>query len=195
MSRILFILLAAVSFAIAAEPTNGDILATIRRCVPSAAPAAPVDHPEQAFTGEFTQSPEVAQRAGAAMAGNHLHLFSDHTYIYLEWADILPPTIYDKGAWSFDGHVIRLETDNTVPQKYACQDKVYAPITAEISGAKQLFLIGIDREYCYFQENAKLGDDFMFLLCFRARVAPSGNDAATKAKLMKDAWRPDFFRR
>ena len=123
-----------------------------------------------------------------------ISIFSDQTYIYIRWADILPPTIYDKGAWSFDRQFIRLVTDNTVSQKRAMHDQYFVPLTTEISGVKQLFLFGTNRDYSYFLEHAKSGDDFMFLLCSRARIDLITDTNATKTRLMDEAWRPDFFR-
>jgi hypothetical protein len=48
------------------------------------------------------------------LSGNDLYLFPDGTYIYDEWADIRPRTIYDKGMWQIEGGAIFLRSDQDI---------------------------------------------------------------------------------
>lgn len=42
---------------------------------------------------------------GSGLSGSELYLFDDDTYIYTEWADVEPETIYDKGRWTLERRV------------------------------------------------------------------------------------------
>ncbi len=195
--RIFFIWIATISCAIAAEPPVSDMLTIIHRYVPSAKLATNIALSVSTFAGDFTSSPELVRRLGgpgAELSGNHLYLFVDQSYIYVEWADIMPLTIYDKGTWRFDGQFIQLQTDNTVPQKHTRHDRVFIPLATEISGVKQLSILGIDHGYGCLQKFAEKDGDFNFHLCSRARIGGITDTSATKTRLMKEAWRPAFFR-
>lgn len=46
--------------------------------------------------------------------GNDLYLFPDGTYVYDEWADIQPLTIYDRERWQVENGTIVLTSDNDI---------------------------------------------------------------------------------
>ncbi len=199
LPRTILVLCLTASAAIAAEPSTSDILKVVTRSIPSAASATPTPttaEPGVFFAGHYSISPEVRRRAGPPMTGDHLYLLPDGSYLYTEWGCLLPETIADKGTWTFAGGRIRLATDNSVSQKPARHDRTFFPLSVEVGGMRQFFVLGFPREYNYFREKTAPPDDFMFLLCARARIAElSASDAAaTKAQLMRTAWNPDFYR-
>ena len=55
-------------------------------------------------------SKELIKRVGPALAGNNLYNFPDNTYVYCEWADVMPSTVFDRGTWSFSETVLHLES-------------------------------------------------------------------------------------
>src|SRR5436190_23502343 len=77
-----------------------DVLAVVRRFFASAEAMPAGDKPETTFSGAYTSSPpELTKRAGPPMRGDYLFLYPDGDFIYEEWMDIMPPTIFDKGKW------------------------------------------------------------------------------------------------
>jgi hypothetical protein len=69
--------------------------------------------PEQ-FAGRYANPPEELNRTQEPLVGNNLYLFPDRTYIYCEWANIMPKTIFDKGTWTFATGMIELKSDPDV---------------------------------------------------------------------------------
>jgi hypothetical protein len=141
-----------------------------------------------------SRSPEQDRRAGPAPTGDDLYLFPDGSYLYLEWGCILPPTIYDKGKWTYQHKFVQLKSDGSLPQTERPRDRSYLPLTSvDRSGA--LRLMGTDFEYHYFRKHADKNDDFMLLICTKTRVEliTTGTAAALYKRLMETAWRPEFF--
>jgi hypothetical protein len=66
--------------------------------------------PEQ-FAGKHANpSQELVKRAGLPLAGNNLYLLPNNTYVYCEWADAMPNTVFDEGTWSFSGSILELKS-------------------------------------------------------------------------------------
>src|SRR5690348_14970383 len=78
------------------------------------------------------------------LAGDGLHLFPDRTYIYVEWGDLLPPTIFDKGTWSVAGARLTLSSDASVTWKPTL-DRDHVPLRREGVPAEVL-LFGVERD-------------------------------------------------
>jgi len=59
-----------------------------------------------------------------------------------------------------------------------------------------VFAVGTERELTYFEEHAKDDPEFMFLLnsLKRERNISEAETAALRKKLMKEKWKPDFYR-
>ena len=192
----ILVLFYVASIAAAADPSSSDVLAAVTPSMASAASATPTAETGVFFAGHYSLSPEVARRAGSPMTGDHLYLFPDGSYLYTEWGCLLPETIADKGTWAFADGRIKLASDQTVSQKQARRDRTFFPLSVEVGGTRQLFVLGFPRDYHYFREHTAPPNDFMFLLCARARIAvfSASDAAATKARLMKTAWNPNFFR-
>src|SRR6266699_5616844 len=65
----------------------------------------------QRLAGKYSNPPKEFH---GGLSGDDLHLFPDGTYIYCEWADIMPVTVYDKGMWRMSGLTIELTSDAEV---------------------------------------------------------------------------------
>jgi len=52
----------------------------------------------EGISGRYcTHGPSLAGRLAPALSGSELYLFPGSTYIYLEWADVLPLTVHGRG--------------------------------------------------------------------------------------------------
>lgn len=65
-------------------------------------------------------------------SGDDLYLFPDQTYLYLEWMDILPYKIYDRGTWDYREGFVILKTDGAIAGGREPRDAVYLPLVATI---------------------------------------------------------------
>jgi hypothetical protein len=150
------------------------------------------------LAGRYTsESKELRKRIGGFLSGDELYLFPDGTYIYCEWADIEPTTVYDKGTWKATGGLVELKSDPEItwdPGKYHRYDRRYAAFHRS-SRNNEIMLIGVDYALPRFEEEA--GDDpaFMLLVAARKRETTFTREKAEKlkAKLMKESWRPEYF--
>jgi hypothetical protein len=146
-----------------------------------------------AFYGDFTsESKSMLKRVGAFLSGDHLYLFTDGSYLYVEWADVQLETIYDRGRWEYkDGNII-LISDQTVPGFQALEDRTFLPI--EYKG--QLRLLGSKEQITYFQENAGDDPELMLMICSREKVESFTPEKSqlVQARLLKEAWRPDAWK-
>lgn len=151
------------------------------------------------LVGRYTsESKELRKRIGGFLSGDDLYLFPDGSYIYCEWADIEPTTVHDKGTWKATGGLVELKSDPEVtwdPGKYRRYDRRYAAFHRS-SRNNEIILIGVDYALPRFEEEA--GDDpaFMLLVVGKKREATFNRAAAKalKARLLKESWRPEYFR-
>ena len=188
-------------------PTPDEILATVQKHVPTVRKlSAPAD-PIRAFAGKFSPSAELKPSVGGALSGDYLYLFADRSFIYVHWADIPPrKTIHDKGSWTYEGGFIVLSTDNSVPQKHAVKhDSRYVPLLMTFGSHEHLSLIGTNRRFDFFREkvdeplppaiNVSRIKESLLRICTYARseTYTESEEQETKARLMKDGWRPEYF--
>jgi hypothetical protein len=150
------------------------------------------------LAGRYTSaSNELGKRVGGFLSGDDLYLFPDGTYIYCEWTDVSPVTVYDKGAWTLAVGLVELKSDPDVtwdPAAYRQYERRYASVRRSPRN-KEILLVGVGHALSYFEEKA--GDDPEFMLLVLAKKRESTFDrakaAAVKAQLMKEAWRPESF--
>jgi hypothetical protein len=133
---------------------------------------------------------------GPGLSGEECYLFSDASYIYTEWADILPETIYEKGTWYVkDGFVI-LKSDGSLPGGARHIDHVYAPLL--LNEGSDVYLMSHRWHFSYFQDNAdkRSADEVMFSICTLRRKSQPTKAAQEEKKreLMSKAWNPDFYK-
>ena len=61
------------------------------------------------IAGQYTNpGKELIRRIGGALSGDVLYVFPDNTYVYCEWADIMPTTVFDKGTWDISDGILKL---------------------------------------------------------------------------------------
>jgi|HubBroStandDraft_6_1064221.scaffolds.fasta_scaffold82199_5 hypothetical protein len=144
-------------------------------------------------------SKELRERVGGFLFGDDLYLFPDGTYIYCEWSDISPVTISDKGTWSLGENSVELKSGPEItwdPGAYRQYDRKYAVIRRS-SQPKEVLLVGVEYKLSNFEQSA--GDDpgFMLLVVSMKRESTIDGKQATalKAKLMKSAWRPEYYQK
>jgi hypothetical protein len=187
----LLILLATES-----SPSGADALARLQARVQVAA----LGLEPESIAGKYTSaSEEVASHwGGGHLSGEDLHLFPDHTYIYCEWADIEPETVYDKGTWSAVGSVVELRSDPEVSWAKSASRKLGRRyLGVRRAGRKQdALLVGLPGALEYFESEAKDDPGFMLLIVglLRTERYSSSKAARVKSRLMRDAWRPEYFK-
>ena len=149
------------------------------------------------FAGQYSNpSKEVMKRwGGGTLSEDNLYIFPDKTYIYCEWADIMPTIVIDMGTWSFIGGVLELKSDPEITWDHRLERRFLAVRRPAHNG--EILLVGTDRDIKYFEENAGDDPEFMLLLNSkgRERILSRSGTARLKAKLMRESWRPEYFRK
>ena len=190
ISALLFVLA-----QLAAIPTAHEAVERLRAKTPVEAVVYP-SLPQLA--GRYTTtSKELGKRVGPFLHGDDLYLFSDGTYIYCEWADIEPVTVYDKGTWSVAEGFIDLKSDADVtwdPGKYRWYDRRYVAVRRN-SRVNEVLLVGVEYALPYFEKKA--GNDPAFMLLINAKKRETTfsrtRGATLKSRLLKESWRPEYF--
>ncbi len=136
---------------------------------------------------------------GPTLSGQDLYLFPDGSYFFLRWADIEPPTIYDKGRWSFRGGLVSLQSDHSAPQDIFpySRDTAFVPFYHKVSGERTLLLMGTRSQFSYFKENGTDSDAHMLFLCSltRAEAIDPSSAAVLKRKIYEESWIWDLFKK
>ena len=109
------------------------------------------------------------------LSGESLYLFPDGSFVYTEWADIQPETIYDKGTWRLESGVLDLSPDTDITWKQTWERRYL------------LVRLGSDRG-----SPVLMGIDDGPGLVRRTRLDERGS-RARKAALFPGAWRPGWF--
>lgn len=148
--------------------------------------------PASDIAGHYSSNPKELDRS--VLSGNDLYLFPDGSYLYLEWADVEPVTIRDKGSWTFSAGTVKLTSDRDVKWDPAAE-RSYVVVHRQ-SKPREVLLIGITLALPYFEEKADDDPNFMLLLVAKTRTASFHQQsvAQIKAKLMREAWKPEYFR-
>ena len=149
------------------------------------------------FAGQYANPSKEVMKSwgGGTLSRDDLYIFPDKTYIYCRWADILPTTVYDKGTWSFVGEILELKSDPQITWDPELERKFLAVRRPAHNG--EILLVGTDRDIKYFEENTGDDPEFMLLLNSkeRERILSRSETARLKAKLMRESWRPEYFRK
>jgi hypothetical protein len=161
---------------------------------------APLTGTGESIAGKYVNPPkEWTARWGGGLSGEDLHLFPDGTYIYCEWADVQPLTVYDKGVWRMSGLTIELTSDPEVTWGQSGWgsrlERRY--LLLQRAGRKHdALLIGLGRALSSFESESKDDPDMMLLIAGLLRAEAYGQRKATKVKaqLMEYAWRPESFK-
>jgi hypothetical protein len=130
------------------------------------------------------------------LLGSEFYLFSDGTYLYTCWADIMPETICERGTWNVNGGFIHLTSDGSVPSDWRPEDRAYAPVLAGDSNG--VCLMGWPRQFSRLVERAEDPEEEPIVVFSLggirrkeklSRLAQEG----LRERLMSRAWRPEFF--
>lgn len=146
--------------------------------------------------GHYSSNPEeLRKRVGPPLGGDDLYLFPDGSYLYIEWADILPATIQDKGTWAISAGEISLTSDPDITWKTRTADRHYL-LARRSSHASEVLAVGTNFDLAYFEKHAEEDPEFMLLVCSKLRVNEISENVSVelKKKLMREAWRPEFYR-
>jgi hypothetical protein len=147
------------------------------------------------LAGQYTSSSEeLGRRVGGFLSGNDLYLFPDGSYIYCEWGDIEPVTVHDKGTWRVKDGFLELETGADVTWKPNLEREYI--IVHRASRPDEIVLVGAKDDLSYFEQNAGHDPEFMLLVVSKVRRTPltRSESAKLKARLMRENWRPQYFR-
>jgi len=148
------------------------------------------------IAGQYASPPkELIKRVGPPLAGNNLYIFPDKTYVYCEWADVMENTVFDKGTWSFAEGVLELKSDPEIRWNPRLERRFLA--VRRPSHSDEILLIGIEGELPYFEKKAGDDPELMLLIVAKQREKPlsQAESAKLKTNLMREGWRPDFFRK
>ncbi len=145
----------------------------------------------QRLAGKYSDPTKEFQ---PGLSGNDLCLFPDETYIYDEWADIEPLAVRDKGTWKLTDGLVVLTSDSDVTWDPDAERKYVA--VRRRSRPHEILLLGIGRHLSYFEEKANDSPEIELLVVAKERLKTfSGAPAAKmKSKLMRESWRPEYFR-
>ena len=138
-SLVLVLCFARVGFA--AEPGPLQRLQAVVR-------VEPVSRLTQAKLAGKYSSPTKEFLPG--LSGDDLDLFPDGTYIYDEWADIQPLTIYDKGQWKVDDGIIVLSSDKEISWNPG-EEHRYIAVTRR-GHLNEILLVGTGTALSRFEE-------------------------------------------
>jgi hypothetical protein len=148
------------------------------------------------ISGQYKNpSKELKEHIGYALNGDSLYVFSDKTYMYCVWGDVMPDTIVDKGQWTFSDGELHLKSDSEITWDPEIDRTLLAVRRA--FHLREILLIGADRDVSYFENNAKGDPNLMLLILGKMREASFNPEQAAKVKrdLYRNDWRPDFFRK
>lgn len=138
---------------------------------------------------------ELIRRIGGALSGDVLYIFPDNTYVYCEWADIMPTTVYDKGTWDISDGILKLTSSPKIAWNPEVERRFL--VVHRRSQAAEILLVGIDEKLPYFEEQAGDDPETMLLIVAKQRgnTISQAKTARLKAKLMRESWRPEYFRK
>jgi hypothetical protein len=144
------------------------------------------------YTGETS---ELQSRVGPFLSGEDLYLFPDGSYVYLKWADVMPRTVYDKGKWTGRAGVVELISDPEITWDPSI-DRRHLLVRRAVR-KQEIMLLALPADIDYFEKNASDDPELMLLIVGMARteVLTEKTSAAVKARLMREAWNPNFFRK
>jgi len=147
------------------------------------------------LAGHYTNPPkDLLRRIGGVLSGDDLYLFPDGTYIYCEWADIQPLTIYDKGRWIFANGAVELKSDPDVTWDPGA-DRTYVAVRRR-SKKKEVLLLGVHSDLPRFEAESQDNPELTLLYVAKGRdsTITRSKTAGVKARLLRESWRPEYFK-
>ena len=147
------------------------------------------------LAGQYTNPSEGLSRRIIPMGSLEFFLFPDKIYIFTTVSDIPPDTISDKGTWSLNGDVLRLESGKDITWKSKRLARRHL-IVRRRGHNDELFLVGLGWHLSWFEKNAEDDPNFQFLLdsLKRERTITAAEKEPLRERLMKEKWQPEFYR-
>jgi len=146
------------------------------------------------IVGRYSSTPDELRRRVVPLSGDDLYFFPDGTYFYYVWSDIPPATIRDKGKWALSRDGLTLTSDSDITWNPGAERRYL--LVRRRSHPQEILAVGMDRDLRYFEEHADDDPEFMLLLVSKVRVnVISGKESIElKKKLLREAWRPRFYK-
>jgi hypothetical protein len=147
------------------------------------------------LAGQYVNPSEELNKCVVATVSEKLFVFPDKIYIFTFETDIPPDTISDKGTWSLNGDVLRLQSDKDIAWKSKRVERRHIVVRRR-GHDNELFLVEIGWQLPYFEREAKDDPEFMFLInsLKREKTISAAEAESLRKKLMKEKWQPDFYR-
>jgi hypothetical protein len=131
------------------------------------------------------------------LAGSEYYLFSDGTYLYTCWADIMPETIYDWGKWTVKDGCVHLISDGSLPSdSMQPEDHLFVPML--LANSSHMRLIGWPRQFSRWfgttdgsakDSKADAAISFGFGSIMRKATLSRAAQETLRKELMGRAWR------
>lgn len=147
------------------------------------------------IAGQYANpSKELVKKVGPPLHGENLYVFSDKSYLYCRWDDVMPNTVFDKGTWRLSHDVLELKSDPEIVWNPELERRLL--VLRRSSRKEEILLVGVEKSLPYFEKHA--GDDpglMLLIVSLQRETAMSeASTARLKDRLMWEAWRPNFFR-
>jgi hypothetical protein len=122
-----------------------------------------------------------------------LYLFPDGTYLFIQKASVMPPTIFDKGTWRIVSDVLDLKSAHEVTWNPDLERSFL--ILRRTSHPEEFLLVGTDLAVKRFERLAGGDAESALMTVARTRKRTIEADRTTKLKyyLMRKAWHPERF--
>jgi hypothetical protein len=147
------------------------------------------------LAGHYANPPtDLVRRIGGVLSGDDLYLFADGTFIYCQWSDIQPLTIYDKGQWTFANGDVELKSDLDVTWNPEA-DRTYIAVRRR-SHRKEILLVGLRSDLAHFEREVRDDPESMLLIVSKERKAALtlAEGKKIKARLLRESWHPDDYK-
>lgn len=185
--KIISIVFVNIFLALSSAFASCDYLPRVNDLVPVSAIESNSFQQDAIFS---SSSEELSKQVGGLSSGNNLYLYSDWAYIYTEWADIMQETIFDKGSWEFIDGCVFLTSDSDIKWKTNNPKTLIALRRNKV--ADEVFLLGVDKDLDYFEDNSGDNPELMLLLKTLKRIKFL-KSKVKQSDLISRAWRPIFF--
>lgn len=142
---------------------------------------------EQAIVGHWGRGP--------GLAGKELYLFPDRSYVYTEWADIMPEVVMDKGRWALEDGSLVFTPDPDVTWRQR-SDRWFVAVRANEESGDRLF--GLERSFDLLKkilggEDVYAGSTIWAMALRKQGDIDATHGPAFKARLLERAWDPEAY--
>ena len=182
------------SFVLCLQLASGQAMPAALQRIRAKTPVDSVPHLEERIAGHYVNpSKELIKQTGPALAGENLYIFPDNSYVYCEWTDVMLNTVFDKGTWTLAGGILVLRSDPEITWNPELERRFLA--VRRVAHGDEVLLVGIEKSLPYFEKEAGSDPELMLEIVGLQREGSLSQAASMelKAKLMREAWRPEFF--